>query len=765
MLKGGETVLVAVSGGPDSLCLLHVLARLAPAFEPRSARRPLRPPAAEGSARDADVRRTQPPRGSGLPARRFAPPTATVVPRGRSPEEAARDRRYAFLDETADARRRDQDRDRPHARRPGRDRADARDRRDRNARARRHPAGPRPRDPAADRAAPCARPKRFCRRAAAATRGATRPTPIPRSPATPSGRSCSRSSSSGSTSGRPRRSRGSPTRPRRGRSARRARGRCARAGVVPGGLRFAVDRLLGPPAALQRRVDATRRAAARRRAHRARAAALPGRERPATSVRLPSPLNATLSYGSLLLGRATPDPAAPPGRSRSRSPASPTFPSGRCACGRGSRPEPPRAWPDGRRVCVLDAARDPSAARRASRAPRRPVPSARHDVATKRLGDFFTDAKVPRSERDRVPVVDVGRRHRVGGGSPAGRPVQGHRRNAPVPVARGRAGGGAVTELNADIDRILVTDDEIQSKVARARQADLRGLPRHATCSCRRPEGRVHADERPRAAHHDPARARLHGGVFVRVGDQDQRDRADHEGPRPRHLGPRRPDHRGHHRLGADAVVSDEEPAGRRSRPRSRSARSCRNPRSRRSRSTSGTTVSRSRRSSWWDTASTTASVTGICPTWVHSSPTFTRTDKGLSRADGKDVPSDPRDDHAQQEPVRAGPDRRGGGLATSACGRGTRSAPRCAARSSPARFTVRSGRPACSFRWTSCRPSACARGRAFGSRSSAAQADGGDSGRSHVHPIAHDRGMRASFRSVSPGQGGRSVDGAGTRC
>ena len=33
MLDGGETVLVAVSGGPDSMCLLDVLRRLAPTFE------------------------------------------------------------------------------------------------------------------------------------------------------------------------------------------------------------------------------------------------------------------------------------------------------------------------------------------------------------------------------------------------------------------------------------------------------------------------------------------------------------------------------------------------------------------------------------------------------------------------------------------------------------------------------------------------------------------------------------------------------------
>ncbi|MGH2728382.1 MAG: ATP-binding protein, partial [Actinomycetota bacterium] len=33
MLKGGETVVVAVSGGPDSLTLLHTLVRLASAFD------------------------------------------------------------------------------------------------------------------------------------------------------------------------------------------------------------------------------------------------------------------------------------------------------------------------------------------------------------------------------------------------------------------------------------------------------------------------------------------------------------------------------------------------------------------------------------------------------------------------------------------------------------------------------------------------------------------------------------------------------------
>ncbi len=97
MLAGGETVLVAVSGGADSVALLHLLGALAPAWRlvlrVLHVDHQLRP----DSARDADFVRA-------LGARLGVPvevATVAVDPRG-SVEAAARQARYAALEACAD---------------------------------------------------------------------------------------------------------------------------------------------------------------------------------------------------------------------------------------------------------------------------------------------------------------------------------------------------------------------------------------------------------------------------------------------------------------------------------------------------------------------------------------------------------------------------------------------------------------------------------------------------------------------------------------
>src|SRR5262245_65593961 len=93
MLAGGETVLVAVSGGADSVALLHVLVELAPAWRLRlhvlHVDHQLRP----DSAADADFVRT-------LGARLGVPvDVVTVAVDSRSSlEAAARESRYAALE-------------------------------------------------------------------------------------------------------------------------------------------------------------------------------------------------------------------------------------------------------------------------------------------------------------------------------------------------------------------------------------------------------------------------------------------------------------------------------------------------------------------------------------------------------------------------------------------------------------------------------------------------------------------------------------------
>ena len=115
MIPAGSTVLCAVSGGPDSVCLLHALYHLRPVlrFELAAAHynHQLRGACSDGDARFVEqfVQLCCGPQrlsdGSLLPAVRFyggsGSVSAEAARRGRGLEETAREMRYAFLTETA----------------------------------------------------------------------------------------------------------------------------------------------------------------------------------------------------------------------------------------------------------------------------------------------------------------------------------------------------------------------------------------------------------------------------------------------------------------------------------------------------------------------------------------------------------------------------------------------------------------------------------------------------------------------------------------
>lgn len=101
MAKGGERVLVAVSGGADSLALLHALHRLAGELAVDLHVAHLDHRLREGSAADAAFVARQAAR-LGLDATVRAA-EAPVRPRSLSPEEAAREIRLRFLEQTAEA--------------------------------------------------------------------------------------------------------------------------------------------------------------------------------------------------------------------------------------------------------------------------------------------------------------------------------------------------------------------------------------------------------------------------------------------------------------------------------------------------------------------------------------------------------------------------------------------------------------------------------------------------------------------------------------
>jgi len=103
MLKGGERVLVAVSGGPDSLALLHALHALAPAWRLDLHVAHYDHRLREGSGADASFV-TDAARRLGLPCT-VGSADPEPRPRGLSPEEAARERRLRFLEDVSETQR------------------------------------------------------------------------------------------------------------------------------------------------------------------------------------------------------------------------------------------------------------------------------------------------------------------------------------------------------------------------------------------------------------------------------------------------------------------------------------------------------------------------------------------------------------------------------------------------------------------------------------------------------------------------------------
>lgn len=406
MLKGGETVLVAVSGGPDSLCLLEALYRLAPALDLALHVAHFDHRLRDGSARDAAF--------VGRVAARLGLPStvraadATNVPKGRSPEEAARDRRYAFLEGTADA--------------IGATRIATGHTLDDQAETvlMRVLAGTGTRGlggipPVRGRVVrPLIETRRseteaFCRSVGLRPRhDLTNADPAFR-------RNAIRAELLPLVIDRF----NARTPEALARLADVARDEdslldeLAAAAVEPeptrDGVRIPVEQLLALPPALQRRV--VRRVAPLDASHTEMVLDLCREGSTGDRVALPAPLNATLSYGSLLIGRE----AAPSASGEAPAPATldvpgvTDLPLWSMRMRTWIETEPPPAWPDGRRVCVLDAARA-----RTPLAVRTPRPGDRFRplgmTGEKRLGDFFTDAKLPRAERARVPVVTSGDR-------------------------------------------------------------------------------------------------------------------------------------------------------------------------------------------------------------------------------------------------------------------------------------------------------------------------------------------------------------------
>lgn len=174
----------------------------------------------------------------------------------------------------------------------------------------------------------------------------------------------------------------------------------------PGGVRMDVERLLGLHPALRRRV--VRLAFARPPAlvHVDAILDLAERGRSGDTIDLPQGLNARLEYGSLLIGRA-PSPAPPLQPVSLDVPGRTDLPSWGAAVTVWADRQPPVRWPDGRGTAVLDA--DAVGEGLVVRPPRRGDRFTPLGMSGSRsLADVLAEAKIPRGDRDRVPVVATG---------------------------------------------------------------------------------------------------------------------------------------------------------------------------------------------------------------------------------------------------------------------------------------------------------------------------------------------------------------------
>jgi tRNA(Ile)-lysidine synthase len=401
LLKGGETVVVAVSGGPDSMAMLHALARLAPDMRLTLHVAHFDHRLRDGSSADAAyVARAA--AALDLEATVRAASSNDPVP-GLSPEEVARERRYAFLEEVADAagataiatgHTLDDQAETvlmraiagsgvrglggiPAVR--GRIIRPLIDARRADARAFCKALRLRPRrDPTNDDPA-------FLRNA---VRRDLVPIILERFNV-----------------------RGVEALARLSDLARdddALLDELASTAVAvehePGATGVEVAALLALHPALQRRV--VRLMARLDAEHTERVLELARTGRTGQAIDLPSPLNARLEYGSLLIGRAParPTPSEPVALD---VPGTTDLPPWSMRMRSWVGAEAPSEWPDGRRSCVLDAGL--AGARLVVRGPRpgdrlRPLGMAR----SKKLGDYFTDAKVTRGERQRAAVITDG---------------------------------------------------------------------------------------------------------------------------------------------------------------------------------------------------------------------------------------------------------------------------------------------------------------------------------------------------------------------
>ena len=401
LFKGSDVVVVAVSGGPDSLALLHTLHRLAGRYDLTLHVAHFDHRLREDSADDAAF--VAAAAGElNLPVTIRAA-TATQRPRGVSPEEAARERRYAFLDEVADgigatwiATGHTLD-----------DQAETVLMRVVNGTGVGGLGGIRPKRGRIVRPLIDVRrseTEAFCRALGleprrdvtnadpAFLRNAIRRDLIPLI----GGRFNARASEA------------------LARLADIARDddalldELAEAaldiGTDDGGRRtIDIVRLLDLHPALQRRV--VRRAAPDTDAeHVEQILALARGGETGKTIHLLARLNARVEYGSLLIGRAPSSPAAMPPVVL-RVPGVTDLPQRSMRMRAWVETEAPRAWPDGRTSCVVDPGRlaNENLIVRAPKAGDRFRPFGMR--ASKQLGDYFTDAKVPRAERTRAAVV------------------------------------------------------------------------------------------------------------------------------------------------------------------------------------------------------------------------------------------------------------------------------------------------------------------------------------------------------------------------
>ena len=282
--------------------------------------------------------------------------------------------------------------------------------------------------------------------------------------------------------------------------------------------------------------------------------------------------------------RTTTTPRSPGPGSATRS-----SPSSRARSVQGSPPP----WP-GRPSCSRDDADALDDWAALALQPRPAVPTAASSAGAGRPAHRRTHAgccgappSTPAARRS------AHRRPRPGAG-PAG-----HRLARPGPARppRGRGGGQVVwqacafppaaqqsmrephrvdeKQLGTDLEKVLVSEEQIRRPAGRDGRRHRPRLRGQGPAARRRAQGRGdgHGRPGPRPGPHvemDWMAVSSYG-----VGHQVLRRGADPQGPGHRHHRPARPDRRGHHRLGADAVLADVQPRAPAGPPASRSAPCC----------------------------------------------------------------------------------------------------------------------------------------------------------------------------------------------